>query len=102
MKRLLPLLLLGAYLPASACTLTWDYDTSLNDWIDGFRIYQDGIQVGTTNGAARSASCTDLGLVPGPGPITGTAYRGSNESPHSDPAAFQLTAPGLTVRISVP
>lgn len=83
-----------------ACDLLWDYDDS--SWIGGFRFYQDGIQVGTAGPLARTISCEEAGLTPGPGPITATAFRGDDESPQSDPAVFDLTAPGLRIIISTP
>lgn len=94
--------LLSAILPGLAfgCELNWDYDDSL--WIEGFRVFQDGVQVGTAAPADRSGECEALGLVPGPGPITMTAYRGADTSPQSDPATFELLAPGVRVTISTP
>lgn len=94
--------LLSMILPGVAlgCELQWDYEDS--SWIEGFRVFQGGEQVGTANAADRSGECSEIGLVPGPGPITMTAYRGSDESGQSDPATFELIAPGVRVTISTP
>ena len=87
-------------LTALACELQWEYGDS--DWLEGFRVYQDGEQVGTAAPADRAGDCAVLGLVPGPGPITMTAYRGEDSSPQSQPADFELVAPGVKVIISTP
>ena len=83
-----------------ACEVQWDYGDAA--WIDGFRVYQDGAQVGTAAPTDRSGECAALGLTPGPGPLTMTAYRGGDESPKSDPAIFELIAPGVRVTVSIP
>jgi len=97
------LALAGAMLASSAaigCELKWDYGDS--SWLEGFRVFQGGKQVGLAAPEDRSGDCAALGLVAGPGPVTMTAYRGPDESPQSDPAEFELSAPGVTVRIAVP
>ena len=87
--------------PARAdCLLEWDYPDT--PWIEGFRFYQGGTAVGGAVATVRSATCDEAGLVPGPGAITMTAYRGADESAQSAPAIFELAAPGVRVRIEVP
>ena len=83
----------------SECTLQWDYDFS---YIEGFRLYQGDMIVGTIEPDKRDADCGTAGMVPGPGQITMTAYRGDVESDKSLPAVFDLTVPGLRVIISTP
>lgn len=102
MKLHAPLLFLLAALsaPSGACDLQWDYADS--SWIEGFRFFQSGTQTGETGPAERSIPCADAGLTPGPGPVTMTAYRGADESAQSDPAVFELIAPGLRIVISTP
>ena len=84
------------------CQLQWDYESTHAEWIDGFRLYQSDALVGTIAPDQRSATCAASGLVPGSGPITMTAYRGTDESERSLPAVFDLTAPGLRIIISTP
>jgi len=83
------------------CTLQWDYDDTLNDWIGGFRIYQGGTQVGEAPATARSGLCADLGLVPGPEDVTATAFRGSDESLPSGPASIAVAPHALHVTVAV-
>jgi len=103
MKNLLAtaVLLLLSPVTFAECTLTWGYDTPEAGWIEGFRVYQSGTEVGTAPSADRSGICADLGLVPGPGPITMTAFRGTDESPQSAPASFTLAAPGIQISITI-
>lgn len=88
---------------SALCTLAWDYDDPEHaEWIDGFRFHQNGALVGAAGPADRTGLCDDLGLVPGPGQVTATAFRGTDESPHSLPAVFELSAPGLRIILSTP
>jgi len=101
--RQMMLIAVAVLMSASAradCLLEWDYPDSA--WIEGFRFYQGGTAVGGAVATARSATCNEAGLVPGPGPITISAYRGGAESAQSEPATFELAAPGVRVKIQVP
>lgn len=84
---------------AAGCELDWEW-SGLEEWIDGFRVYQGGVEVGATLPTERVKSCESVGLVPGPGAVTMTAFRGPDESPQSEPAVFVLEAPGLVIRIT--
>lgn len=98
--KYLTLLVIFAAAPGWSCELQWTHpDTG---WLDGFAVFQDGEQVGAAAGDARSGTCGELGLVPGPGPVTMTAFRGDESSARSDPAVFELTAPGVKITVAVP
>ena len=99
MRNLLFLVSLLPGLASADCLLEWDYPDT--PWIEGFRFYQGGTVVGGAVATVRSATCDEAGLVPGPGAITMTAYRGTDESEQSAPAIFELAAPGVRVRIEV-
>lgn len=104
MKKLLFVILLCVFTSVShaACTLQWDYSAD-SDWLDGWRFYQGGSQVGeSTDNALRSIDCATAGIVAGPGDVTMTAFRGVDESVQSDPAAITLAAPSMSLTISVP
>lgn len=100
MKRLLFAALITASFSVGACDLGWDYADS--SWLEGFRFYQDGVETGTAAPELRTVSCETAGLIAGPGAVTATAYRGTDESPQSAPAAFSLLAPGLIITFSTP
>lgn len=102
MKRFI-LAMLVALLPAvaTACNLTWVYNGE-PAWLEGFRVYQKAVAVGTAAPADRQGVCTDLGIVPLSGPVTMTAYSNTNESPQSEPAHIVLSAPsGLTIQVGL-
>ena len=101
MKSLLIAALLFPSAVSAACTIYWDYDVPAAEWIEGFLFYQDGVVTGTVPPDARSALCADVGLVPGPGAITATAFRGADESPQSAPARWTLLAPGVQIIFEV-
>lgn len=95
------LLFLFMVTPAgAACKIVWDYEDS--SWLTGFDFYQNGSKVGSVEPTVREAFCEAAGLTPGPGPVTMTAVRDADSSPHSDPAVFILIAPGLQIVISTP
>lgn len=99
----LPLVLALVTTPALPCTLIIEYTQFNPGWLSGFRIYQDGVETGTVAPGTTSVPCVDVGLVPGLGPVTATAYRGTEESPQSDPATFVLQAPSaVTVEFRIP
>jgi len=103
MKYAIYLTLMLASSVALACELQWDYeDSEQAEWIEGFRFYQVGVETGTAAPELRSVDCATVGLVPGPGPVTATAYRGQDESAHSGLAIFELIAPGLRIILSTP
>lgn len=100
MKKILISALFATSFSASACDLEWTYEDS--SWLEGFRFYQDGVETGTADPELRTIPCDAVGLVAGPGAVTATAYRGTDESPQSDPATFELLAPGLSIIFSTP
>jgi hypothetical protein len=101
MKKMILIAALMMTTSAPACELSWDYPDDVAAWLSGFRVYQAGAQVGEAAADARSGDCAALGLVPGPGPITMTAWRDNDESPQSEPSTFELLAPGVQVRFSI-
>lgn len=102
MKRILAAALLLASTSAMAeCTAVWTIDASTEAWLDGYKFYQGGALTHTLSSpTTRTALCADLALVPGGGVVTMTSFRGTDESPQSDPATFTLEAPGLNISLS--
>jgi len=95
------LMLIVQDVSSAECRLEWDYSAD-SGWIDGFAFFQNGVETGQASADLRTVTCAEANLVPGPGPITMTARRGADESPQSEPAIFDLSAPGVRIILSVP
>jgi len=92
MKKLLILTVLISSPVFAECQITWD-DPANADWIEGIRLYRDGVEVGT-GPVLGPVACADVGVTPCATCVyTARFYRVADESADSSPLAVSLPIP---------
>jgi len=85
-------------------TMAWSFHANacqISEWIEGIRIYRDGVETGTSS-PVPPATCTSVGVTPcGSCVYTARFYRGTEESPDSEPLIVEINSSPTNVIIDL-